>query len=274
VQSGAVKEFNVPVHREIIVSEKHIGDLIAYPGPQMEYKDVEELMDHLSPVINITIHNALVLRAIVDYRDNLENKVEERTIDLQTARDKLVESNKLLKEAQAVQNQFFTNISHEFRTPLTLIMGPSKQLLDNIRDETAQEQIKLIHRSAKKLNRLVDELLDISKIESGEMKLKACPVNLVSVVKEIALSFCSLAERKKICLNITSEENEIIAYIDKDKFDKIITNVLSNAVKFTPEGGSVDVKIQASPNPSSSPVDSPDPTTSKGGDFRNCKTIF
>jgi len=113
-------------------------------------------------------------------------------------------------------------------------------LLKEFRDDNVGEQLNLIHRSAKKLNKLVDELLDISKIEAGEMKLKACPVNLVSVVKELALSFCSLAERKRISLNITSEENEIIAYIDKDKFDKIITNVLSNAVKFTPEGGRVD----------------------------------
>jgi DNA-binding response OmpR family regulator/anti-sigma regulatory factor (Ser/Thr protein kinase) len=76
------------------------------------------------------------------------------------------------------------------------------------------------------------------------MKLKACPANIVSVVKEIALSFCLLSERKKISLSITSEENEITAYIDKDKFDKILSNILSNAVKFTPEGGKVDVEIK------------------------------
>jgi signal transduction histidine kinase/DNA-binding response OmpR family regulator len=244
VQSGIITELITPVHRKIIVNERHIGNLITYPNPLMDYEAVNELVDYLTPVINIAIYNALVLRAIIDYRDNLENKVAERTIDLQTASDKLAESNELLKEAHAVQNQFFTNISHEFRTPLTLILGPSKQLLDVIRENSAREQLTLIHRSARKLNRLVDELLDISKIEAGEMKLRACPANLVSVVKELALSFCSLAERKKICLNIIPEENEIIVYIDKDKFDKIITNVLSNAVKFTPEGGSVDLVIR------------------------------
>jgi signal transduction histidine kinase len=243
VQSGVITELFTPVQRKIIINERHIGNLITHPNPQMDYQAVNDLLDYLTPVINISIYNALVLRAIVDYRDNLEQKVSERTIDLQIASDKLVESNELLKEAHAVQNQFFTNISHEFRTPLTLILGPSKQLLDNIKDETSQEQIKLINRSAKKLNKLVDELLDISKIEAGEMKLKACPANIVSVVKEIALSFCLLAERKKISLSITSEENEITAYIDKDKFDKILSNILSNAVKFTPEGGKVDVKI-------------------------------
>ena len=95
----------------------------------------------------------------------------------------------------------------------------------------------------RKLNRLVDELLDISKIESGEMKLKACPINLVSVVKEMSLPFYSLAERKNITFKFNCEHKEIIAYIDKDKVDKIITNVLSNAFKFTPEGGKVEVEI-------------------------------
>lgn len=240
MQSGVVIELSTPIQRKIIVNDKHIGNFISYPNLQMDYEAVNELIDYIIPVINIAIYNALVLRAIIDYRDNLEQRISERTIDLQIVNDKLAESNELLQKVHMVQTQFFTNISHEFRTPLTLILGPAKQLLKEFRDDNVGEQLNLIHRSAKKLNKLVDELLDISKIEAGEMKLKACPVNLVSVVKELALSFCSLAERKRISLNITSEENEIIAYIDKDKFDKIITNVLSNAVKFTPEGGRVD----------------------------------
>ena len=79
------------------------------------------------------------------------------------------------------------------------------------------------------------------------MKLKACPINLVSIVKDIVLSFHSLAERKKIAFKLCSDEEEIIAYVDKDKVDKILTNVLSNAFKFTPEGGCVDVGIHIHP---------------------------
>jgi DNA-binding response OmpR family regulator len=119
--------------------------------------------------------------------------------------------------------------------------------MERFKDNSEKEQLDLIHRSAKKLNRLVDELLDISKIESGEMKLKTYPINLVAAVKEITLSYCSLAERKNISFKVSSIENEIIAYVDKDKFDKIFTNVLSNAFKFTPEGGSVEVVINGHP---------------------------
>lgn len=244
IQTGLVNEFMTPIHREIVVNEKHIGDMIAYPSLQMNHKDVDELVDYLIPVINIAIYNALVLRAIVDYRDNLENKVSQRTIELQNARDELTVTNESLKQAQAIQSNFFTNISHEFRTPLTLILGPAKQLLSKFDDENVKQELDLIHRSAKKLNRLVDELLDISKIESGEMKLKACPVNLVTAVKEMTLSFSSLAERKNITFRISSDEDEIIAYVDKEKFDKILTNVLSNAFKFTPEGGNIEVHVR------------------------------
>ena len=149
-----------------------------------------------------------------------------------------------LHEVDELKSRFFTNISHEFRTPLTLILGPAKQLLESINNNEAKDKLNLIHRSAKKLNRLVDELLDISKIESGEMKLKACPINLVSAVNEIALSFYSLAERKRISFKLNSNEDELIVYIDKSKLDKILSNVLSNAFKFTPEGGKVEVEIK------------------------------
>jgi signal transduction histidine kinase/AraC-like DNA-binding protein len=148
-----------------------------------------------------------------------------------------------LHEVDEIKTRFFTNISHEFRTPLTLIIGPASRILKHTKDENIKTDADVIHRSAKKLNRLVDELLEISKIESGEMKLKASPLNVVTTVKEIVLSFYSLADRKKIQFNFNTVENKIIAYIDKSKMEKILNNVLSNAFKFTPEGGRVEVGI-------------------------------
>ena len=148
-----------------------------------------------------------------------------------------------LHEVDELKTRFFTNISHEFRTPLTLILGPAKRLIERSKDSESKTDADFIHRSAKKLNKLVDELLEISKIESGEMKLKASSLNLVLAVKEIILSFYSLAERKKIQFNLATEENEIVAYVDRGKLDKIISNVVTNAFKFTPEGGKVNVEI-------------------------------
>lgn len=232
---------------DIVVNDKMIGELIVSLQPSKDYLECKELLEYLMPVINIVIHDALVLRAIIDYRNNLEQKVESRTLELEKAKDELSNSNTLLKSAQKIQNNFFANISHEFRTPLTLILGPIKQLIDTANNSNTTEQLNLIYRSAKKLNRLVDELLDISKIESGEMKLNAVPVNLVVVVNEICISFYPLAERKKINFKVHIEEKIIIVFIDRNKFEKILNNVLSNAFKFTPEGGSVEVEVQNHP---------------------------
>ena len=149
-----------------------------------------------------------------------------------------------LHEVDKMKTRFFTNISHEFRTPLTLILGPSKQLTVNSNEEKTKATADLIHRNAKKLNKLVDELLDIAKIESGEMKIRASAYNIVALTKEIALSFYSLAERKKITINLISDLDEIIVYVDKEKVDKILTNILSNAFKFTPENGKISVNIK------------------------------
>ena len=246
-ETGQEEKTISQIRQDVSINEKIIGELVVNPKTGIDYREIDELLKYLSPVINIAIHDALVLRAVTDYKDNLEQKVASRTSELQKARDQLSDTNELLKETQQIQNRFFTNISHEFRTPLTLILGPVQQLNERITDNKSKEELDLINRSAKKLNRLVDELLDISKIEAGEMKLKACPLNLVTVVKDMVLSFHSLAKRKKISFTLKSDSDEIIAYIDKDKVDKILSNVLSNAFKFTPEGGKVEVEIKPTP---------------------------
>ena len=151
-----------------------------------------------------------------------------------------------LHEIDEVKSRFFANISHEFRTPLTLILGPTKQLFEKVKDDKIKSELSLIHRNAKKLLELVNQLLDISKLESGNMKLQTSPVNIVSLLKALTLSFTSYAERKRITLKFNSTEDEIIVYVDKDKFQKIITNILSNAFKFTPEEGLVEVNVSRS----------------------------
>ena len=122
-----------------------------------------------------------------------------------------------MHELDRLKSQFFANISHEFRTPLTLILGPARQLLEGSNDEETRTKADLIHRSARKLNRLVDELLDLAKIEAGEMKLSARPVNVISAVHDVVLTFQPLAERKKITCKCSCDEHEIVAYLDRVK---------------------------------------------------------
>jgi DNA-binding response OmpR family regulator/nitrogen-specific signal transduction histidine kinase len=148
-----------------------------------------------------------------------------------------------LHEVDEIKSRFFTNISHEFRTPLTLILEPVKQVIERTKEEKTRDDLKVVHKSANRLLELVNQLLDISKLESGNMKLQAAPQNIIPLLKALVMSFTSYAERKRINLKFNSVEEELIVYIDKDKFEKIITNILSNAFKFTPEGGRIEVSI-------------------------------
>ena len=156
-----------------------------------------------------------------------------------------------LHEVDELKSRFFANISHEFRTPLTLILGPVKQIIERTKEEKTREDLKVVNKSANRLLGLVNQLLDISKLESGNMKLQTIPQNIIPLLKALFQSFCSYAERKSITLNFNSVEEEIIVYLDKEKIEKVIINVLSNAFKFTPEGGRIEVTVQA--NPSSFP---------------------
>ena len=148
-----------------------------------------------------------------------------------------------LHEVDVMKSRFFANISHEFRTPLTLILGPVKEMIDTSEQEETRQKLHVVHKNASRLLGLVNQLLDLSKLESGNMNLQAAPLDIVSLVKGLSQSFSSYAERKRISLNVVSSDQTLIAYIDKDKFEKILTNVLSNAFKFTPEGGSIDVSV-------------------------------
>ena len=153
-----------------------------------------------------------------------------------------------LEEIDKIKSHFFTNVSHEFRTPLTLIKGPSKLILENTTEEQTEENAKLIFRNSEKLSKLVNQLLDISKIEAGATQLKASGINIVILLKELCCSFAAYAETKKIKLNFNSTEQTIIVYLDIDKFEKIINNILSNALKYTAEHGEITVSVNESEN--------------------------
>ncbi|MDX1702456.1 MAG: ATP-binding protein, partial [Melioribacteraceae bacterium] len=154
------------------------------------------------------------------------------------------------KEIDEMKSKFFANISHEFRTPLTLINNPVKELMDKIKPERTyvdgrkiRKELDVVRKYSNRLLNLVNQLLDLSKYDLGKMRLKASQQNIVSLLKELTLSFSSYAQRKNITQRFISEENIIMVYIDTDKFEKIITNILSNAFKFTPEEGRIDVVL-------------------------------
>ncbi|MFC2088938.1 two-component regulator propeller domain-containing protein, partial [Calditrichota bacterium] len=148
-----------------------------------------------------------------------------------------------LEEVDHLKSQFFANISHEFRTPLTLILGPVRLMISGEFKGNFKEQYKIIMRNAERLLHLINQLLDLSKLESGKLKLEAQATDIIKLTNGLVQAFESLAVRKEITLEFNTELKSQEVYIDLDKFEKIINNLLSNAFKFTPEGGKVSVGV-------------------------------
>jgi signal transduction histidine kinase/streptogramin lyase len=154
-----------------------------------------------------------------------------------------VEAEKL-HELDRLKSRFFANISHEFRTPLTLIMGQ----LDSMKAAAAEAKLKtkldMAWRNAQQLLRLINQLLDLSKLEAGRMELRAVFGNIVPLLQRLTNSFESVAGLKRIQLRFASASAEFKIYHEPEKIENIMHNLLSNAIKFTPEGGSVLVRVE------------------------------
>lgn len=141
--------------------------------------------------------------------------------------------------------RFFTDISHELRTPLTLIAGPVECVLQNPQiPATAREQLQIVERNTSRMLRLVNQILDFRKIQNKKMKMQVQRVNIVSFIQRIMENFDSAAEEHQIDFLFETESKELYMWVDSDKFEKIIFNLLSNAFKYTPNGKMITVFIR------------------------------
>ncbi|QHT67376.1 response regulator [Rhodocytophaga rosea] len=152
-----------------------------------------------------------------------------------------------LHQIDQLKSRFFTNISHEFRTPLTLIFAPLEKLLNQQLDSTQiKKNLRLIDRHARQLLHLINQLMDFSKLESGSLKLSLTHGDINRQSKVLTFSFTSLAQSKGINLAFSSAYQSILGYFDSNVLEKVMHNLLSNAFKFTPPGGSVRVEVTLS----------------------------
>lgn len=149
-----------------------------------------------------------------------------------------------LEEVNKAKLQFFTNASHEFRTPLSLIMGPIEKLVDCEMEVHQKKAVALIHKNAHRLLRLTNQLLDFQKIEENQIHLNAQPLNIINFVTEVSSTFEELAFTKKIYFKIENHIENTEVWFDPDHLDKVFFNLLSNAFKFTPENGIITILIQ------------------------------
>jgi CheY-like chemotaxis protein/nitrogen-specific signal transduction histidine kinase len=144
-----------------------------------------------------------------------------------------------LQELDSFKNRFFTNISHEFRTPLTVILGTTEQLAAAVQPPELKQKTGLIKRSSENLLRLINQLLDLAKLESSTLTLHYVQGDVLAYLRYIAESLHSLANAQNVMLRVKSPEKEIVMDYDPERLLQIVHNLLSNAIKFTPSGGRV-----------------------------------
>ncbi|MCF8302027.1 MAG: substrate-binding domain-containing protein [Bacteroidales bacterium] len=172
-------------------------------------------------------------------------EIEKRNQEIVKQHNKLKEMTGQLEEATQMKLRFFTNISHEFRTPLTLLLGPLEKVLHSPDfNEKQKHQFRMMHRNAMRLLRLINQLMDFRKLESAKMKLHAGYHNIVAFLSGVKESFDELAENKGIDFKLKAEHDHLMLWFDEDKLDKIMFNLLSNAFKYTPDGGMIHIRLR------------------------------
>jgi signal transduction histidine kinase/ligand-binding sensor domain-containing protein/AraC-like DNA-binding protein len=157
-------------------------------------------------------------------------------------KEKLLEKNHAEKIAQA-KLQFFTNISHEIRTPLTLIINPLEQLIRQDNDPARRPAYLIIYRNARRILRLINQMMDMRKLDEGAMKLKYAETDLVPFIQDLMHTFQYQAQTKQIDFKFIHHDEKLNVYIDPNNFDKVLMNILSNAFKFTPDNCSITIAL-------------------------------
>ncbi|MEP2023735.1 MAG: two-component regulator propeller domain-containing protein [Reichenbachiella sp.] len=197
---------------------------------------------------NLGIAVIFVLLSLIIYftrrqiKERISLKQALLTEKVQRERDEKLNNEKL---------RFFTNISHELRTPLSLILGPVKQILEHEgSNEFTKNKANLISHSTNRLLRLVNQILDFRRAEAGEIKLNVSQVDILPNTNDIFYSFIELAQSRNINFNFNVEDESLVCWIDVDKYNKILYNLLSNALKFTSSHGHVDLFVGVKENDS------------------------
>lgn len=178
--------------------------------------------------------------AIVRYRTH---SVEKRKAELQ----RLVDHQTLeLKEAAEQKSRFFSGITHELKTPLSLIINPVDELLDDEENQVSDKvknRLQLMKRSGMRLNQLTDQILDITKLNADAIKMHHVPVDIAQLTRRIAGQFESHLSQHSISLTYVFENDTDSIYLDPDAYERIIINLMTNAIRFSPDGGNITIKI-------------------------------
>ncbi|MDD8025709.1 MAG: ATP-binding protein [Acidobacteriota bacterium] len=232
--------------RETAVLYAFIWASYAVPGffhMGSDWRNVFSNLFFLTSIVLIGIFGSYIM-------DNIRRRELRSRVKLEETTAKLQESNVKLLALDELKTQFFANVNHELRTPLTLMLAPLGPMIDaSMGRLTAKQKDTLlgVRQNGLKLLKLINNLLDLTKLEEGKMRLKIKSVEFVDYVNSLLASVKPLADRKSIRLYFQHPSVELPLFIDSDQFEKIVLNLLSNSVKFTPEGGRITVFLDESP---------------------------
>lgn len=181
-------------------------------------------------------------------RLRLERQAFRDRLEAKTANARLEEAFGQLKQLDQMKSEFFANISHELRTPLTLIVSPVDAMLSTLGPGTNRDSLKVVRRNASRLLRMIDDLLDLAKLEGGALRLRVAWVDLGHLVEQVVGNAYPAATAKDIELSFASHGEPVETFGDAHRLEIVLTNLLGNAMKFTPAGGKIDVRVRHRPN--------------------------
>lgn len=181
---------------------------------------------------------AIILIKLLHSKQQINKKLKQKN-------EQVVLASHQVKEANEAKLKFFTNISHEFRTPLTLILGPVEDMLkQKSRPLKDKEELGMVYKNAQRLLRLVNQLMDFRKIENNKFQVQASPGDLIAFIDDILSAFKKVTKARNIDLQFNHEAKSVEVWFDKDMIDKVLFNLLSNAFKFVSEKGSVHIAVK------------------------------
>ena len=199
----------------------------------------------LATALAIVVFTAFRSKKNAHAKLELKNlKIEKQNSEIRQQRDKLVEVSKQLEDATQSKLTFFTNISHELRTPLTLIKGPIESMIETGSFTPEQNKmLRIMRKNTTRLLQMVNQLMDFREMGSKNHLLEASENNIIEFLDDIKDSFMTYADSRNIRFKIKSKENNLKVWFDYSKIDKVFFNLLSNAFKFTPNGGSITINV-------------------------------
>lgn len=238
-----------------MIDKTNAGTLYLQSDRLVEYqRQIEKQRANLSQLLSkynflyssliIILILALLLGGSAIYTVYINRKVRQKNHLLneknrlvQQQKEELSVANQRIEQVTAQKLQFFTNVSHEIKTPLTLILGPLNKMAQDAPAGAFADDIRIVKKNAERLKRVIDQLLDFRKIENNKMGLRVTKMDLVFLIQEVKSYFNNLAQSKRIDYTFLHEMDSLFVWVDTDKMEKILTNLLSNAFKFTRSRG-------------------------------------